>query len=126
MWHGLRQCPLPTMLINHDFDWEADLEESPRPGVNPTSANGPGPDPTLRRPGGQIRPGEQVVIIERHRGLSRSALILALVALALSVASAIPKAPDPNAAITINRQQIQPERSSPAQADHPGDLPGRH
>jgi hypothetical protein len=116
VWHWLRQCPLSTMLINHDFDWEADLEESPRSGADPTSANVSGPDP-LRRPGGHIRPGELVVIIERHRGFSRSTLILALVALALSVASTIPKAPRENAAATIDHPQTQPNHVSPAQVD---------
>ncbi len=126
---GLRQCPSLTMLIDHDFEWEADLEDSPRPEVEPKSGNAPGPAPAPRRPGGQVRPGERIVIIERHRGLSRSTLILALVALALTLASVIPKARHPNAAVTINRQQMQPERSTPAQADRPAgqtdDSPGR-
>jgi hypothetical protein len=129
VWHWLRQCPLSTMLINHDFDWEADLEDSPRPGVEPTSGNAPSPASSPRRPDGHIRPGEQVVIIERHRGLSRPTLILAVVALMLSIASAIPKPHRQNAAITINGQQMQPARSSPAQADRPAsqtdDPPGR-
>jgi hypothetical protein len=73
------------MLIDHDFDWEPDLEEPPRALVD--QAPGQGPDPPTRRPGGQIRPSEQVVIIERRRGFSRSTLILALVALTLSAAS---------------------------------------
>jgi hypothetical protein len=104
------------MLINHDFDWEADLEESPRSGVDPTSANVSGPAPP-RRPGGHIRPGERVVIIERHHGFSRSTLILALVVLALSVASAIPKAPREKAAATIDHPQTQPNHDSRSQVD---------
>jgi hypothetical protein len=103
------------MLINHDFDWDADLEESPRSGVDPTSGNARWPD-LPRRPDGQMRPGELVVIVERHRGFSRSTLILALVALALSVASTIPKAPRKNAAATIDRPQTQPNHDSPAEA----------
>jgi hypothetical protein len=75
------------MLIDHDFDWDPDLEELRRPGLDPVPQNGPGLDPASRRPGGQIRPSEQVVIIERRRGFSRLTLILALVALALSAAS---------------------------------------
>jgi hypothetical protein len=105
------------MLINHDFDWDADLDASSRPGVAPTSGTAAGPTAAPRRPGGHIRPGEQVVIIERHRGLSRSTLILALVALVLSLALAIPKALHRNAAVTTRREQMQPDRSSPAQAD---------
>jgi hypothetical protein len=104
------------MLINHDFDWEADLEESPRSGADPTYANESGPAPP-RRPGGHVRPGEQVVIIERHRGFSRSALILALVALALSVATAILKAPREKAAAPIDHPQTQPNHDSPSQVD---------
>jgi hypothetical protein len=123
VWHWLCQCPLLTMLIDHDFDWEADLEDSPRPGVAPASENAPGPAPPLRRPGGHIRPGEQVVIIERHRGLSRSTLILALVALALSVALAISKAPRQNAAVTKTPPQTQRGRTSPARSDRPAAQP---
>jgi hypothetical protein len=99
------------MLINHDFDWEADLEES----------LDPGPDPASSRARGHIRPGEQVTIVERHRGLSRSTLVLAMVALALSVASAIPKDPLQNAAVPIKHQQTEAVRSSPPQSVRPGD-----
>ncbi len=129
MWHWLCWCPLSTMLINHDFDWEADLEDSPGSGVEPTSGNAAGPAPVPRRPGGHIRPGEQVVIVERHRGLSRSTLILALVALALSVALAISKATLQNAAVTKTPPQTQRRRTSPARSDRPAgqpdDPPGR-
>jgi len=107
------------MLINHDFDWEADLEESPRPGVDPTSGNVLEPDPAPRRPGGQVLPSDQVVIIERRRGFSRSTLLLALVALALSATSRIPKTPRPdNAAFTIDHRQLQSERGFPVRAKH--------
>jgi hypothetical protein len=104
------------MLINHDFDWEADLEGSPRSAVDPASANLSAPD-LPRLPGGHIRPGELVVVVERHRGFSRSTLILALVALALSVASAILKAPREKAAAKIDHQQTQPNHDFPSQVD---------
>ena len=86
--------PAP-MLIDHDFDWETDLEESPRSGIDRAPANGRGPDSVPHRPGGPVLPSEQVIIIERRRGFSRSTLILALVALALSAISRIPRTAHP-------------------------------
>ena len=108
------------MLIDHDFDWESELEESPRPGVDRAPANGPGTAPLPHRPGGPVLPSEQIIIIERRRGFSRITLILALVALALSVISRIPKNAHPkNATAAIDHVQNQPERNFPARADHP-------
>ena len=108
------------MLIDHDFDWEADLEESPRPGVDRAPANGRGPDSVPHRPVGPVLPSEQVIIIERRRGFSRATLILALVALALSAISRIPKNAHPlNATVAKDHPQIRPERNFPARAGHP-------
>jgi hypothetical protein len=72
------------MLIDHDFDWEADLDESPRPEDEATAAILPGPTIFPCRPGDPLRPGDGVVIIETSRGLSRGTLALAVVVLVLS------------------------------------------
>jgi hypothetical protein len=108
------------MLIDHDFDWDPDLEDSPRPEADPASGNGAASDPALRRPGpGQVWPTEQIVIIERLRGFPRSTLILALVALALLAAPRIPRTPDPDAALKTDHPKSQPDRDVPAQGDPP-------
>jgi hypothetical protein len=96
------------MLINHDFDWEADLEESPRPGVDAPSGKGPRPEFGFVSALGHPQPGHQLVIIERTRGFSRSTLILAIIALALSAASLFPKTTHLHASSLID--QPQPSR----------------
>jgi hypothetical protein len=73
------------MLIDHDFDWEVDEEESPRPGVEELAAVVPGLITNSPRPeGGTLRPSDGVVIIETSRGLSRGTLAVAVVTLVLS------------------------------------------
>ena len=119
MWHWLRQCPLSTMLINHDFDWEADLEESPRSGVDPTSANVSGPDPLAspRRPCPARRAGRHHRTPPRFFAFNPDPRARRP---GLSVASIIPKAPRENAAATIDHPQTQPNHDSPERGSrHP-------
>jgi hypothetical protein len=79
------------MLINHDFDWEADLDEPPRPGVDAPSGKGPRPELAFVSADGHPPRGHELVIVERTRGFSLSTLILAIIALAVSVAAMLPK-----------------------------------
>jgi hypothetical protein len=105
---------LATMLINHDFDWEPEREEPLRSGVDAMAGNGPRPELPFVCAEGNPRPSPQLVIIERARGFSRSTLILAIIALVLSVAAIVRKTTNSNAAILIDHTPIQPAPGIPA------------
>ncbi len=105
------------MLINHDFDWEPELEEPPRSGVDATAGNSPRPELSVVCAEGNPRPSPQLVIIERAQGFSRSTLIHAIIALALSAAAMIRKTTHSNAASLIDHTSIQPAAGIPARAD---------
>jgi hypothetical protein len=79
------------MLINHDFDWEPELEEPIRSGVDATAGNGPRPELAFDCAEGHSQPSPQLVIIERARVFSLSTLVLAIIALALSLAAIVRK-----------------------------------
>jgi hypothetical protein len=105
------------MLIDHDFDWGPELEETLRSGVDATAGNGPQPELAFVCGEGHPRPSPQLVIIERARGFSRSTLILAIFALALSVAAIVRKTTHSNSASLIDHTPIQPARDISARAD---------
>jgi hypothetical protein len=79
------------MLINHDFDWEPEPEDPLRSGVDATAGDGARPELAFVCAERHSRPSPQLVIIERARVFSRSTLILAIIALALSVAAIVRK-----------------------------------
>jgi hypothetical protein len=105
------------MLINHDFDWEPELEERLRSGVDATAGNGPRPEHAIVCAEGPPRPSPQLVIVERAQGFSRSTLILAIIALVLSVAAIVRKTTHSNAASLIDHTPIQPAPGISARAD---------
>ena len=105
------------MLIDHDFDWEPEVEEPLRSGVDATAGNGPRPELAFVCAEGPRRPSPRVVIIERAQGFSRSTLILAIIALALSVAAIVRKTTHSNAAGVIDHTPIQPAPGISARAD---------
>ena len=72
------------MLIEHDFDWEADADDSLWLEAEGASTSEPVPIANPRPPGDSLRPVEEVVIVEQSRGFSRGTLAVAVVALFLS------------------------------------------
>ncbi len=72
------------MLIDHDFDWEADADDSLWLEAEGASTPEPVPIATPRPPGDSLRTSDAVVIIEKSRGFSRSTLAVAVVALFVS------------------------------------------
>jgi hypothetical protein len=105
------------MLINHDFDWEPELEEPLRSGVDATAGNGPRPEHAIVCAESPPRPSPQLVIIERAQGFSRTTLFLAIIALALSVAAIVRKTNHSDGAGLIDYTPIQPEPGISARAD---------
>ncbi len=109
------------MLIENDFEWEEDPEESPRPAAG-ADAEVPGSITTPRLPGGSSEPSPEIVIIESRGGFSRRTFALAVVALILSATLRLCHTRHSNADSMNDRTGIQTERRPHEQAD-PDDRP---